>query len=76
MYSKIHRNCDSIMQNSRYDYVKRHVSFTDVDECAQGTHDCLADLATCTNTFGFYSCACNDGLKGDGKTSCKQGRYH
>lgn len=40
----------------------------DVDECADGTHNC-ADSATCTNTDGSYECACDEGFEGDG-TSC------
>ena len=53
------------------EYKNELFSFADVDECIQGTHDCLADVATCTNTFGSYSCACNPGYDGDGKTSCE-----
>lgn len=52
--------------------------FIDVDECILGTHDCLADNATCTNTYGTYSCACNPGYEGDGKTKCEMlapGKY-
>ena len=45
--------------------------FIDVDECILGTHDCLTDTATCTNTYGTYSCACNPGYVGDGKTKCE-----
>ena len=45
--------------------------FSDVDECSQGSHDCLPSLASCTNTAGSYSCACNAGYVGDGKTSCE-----
>lgn len=45
--------------------------FLDVDECILGTHDCLADTATCTNTYGTYRCACNHGYEGDGKTKCE-----
>ena len=39
----------------------------DIDECADGTHDC--DLnATCTNNAGSFVCACNAGYQGDGKS--------
>jgi len=41
----------------------------DVDECSTGANDCHAD-ATCTNTPGGFTCACNEGLEGDGVTSC------
>jgi hypothetical protein len=38
-----------------------------VDECANGTAKC--DLsATCTNVPGSYTCKCDDGYTGDGKT--------
>ena len=39
----------------------------DVDECADGTHDC-AEFATCTNTEGGFECACLTGFEGDGQT--------
>merc|ERR1712032_152425 len=38
-----------------------------VHECLKQTHGCHAD-ATCTNDHGSYSCACNDGYSGNGKT--------
>ncbi|XP_078678345.1 uncharacterized protein LOC144914402, partial [Branchiostoma floridae x Branchiostoma belcheri] len=40
---------------------------TDSDECADGTHNCSPD-ATCTNTPGSFTCACNSGYSGDGFT--------
>ncbi|XP_078382733.1 pancreatic secretory granule membrane major glycoprotein GP2-like [Oculina patagonica] len=43
---------------------------TDIDECDISIHDCLNDLATCTNTLGSFTCTCNSGYVGDGKTSC------
>ena len=42
----------------------RFVCFTDVDECAKGTHGCHGN-ATCTNVIGSYSCSCVDGFSGD-----------
>ncbi|MBT9557017.1 MAG: OmpA family protein [Myxococcales bacterium] len=40
----------------------------DVDECGDaGLNDC-ADSADCTNTPGAYSCTCQAGFEGDGKT--------
>ncbi len=46
---------------------------TDIDECADNTHDCDSS-ATCTNTDGSFTCACNEGYTGDGK-SCS-GELH
>ena len=46
------------------------IYFLEVDECSQGSHGCLSNLAVCRNTAGSYSCICNAGLVGDGMTSC------
>ena len=50
-------------------------SIPDIDECADGLHDCDAD-ATCTDTEGSYICTCKDGFTGDGFTCEKEGIYH
>jgi hypothetical protein len=53
---------------------------TDLNECASGTHNCGSEAAycprthryecyggaTCTNTNGSFTCACNAGFTGDG----------
>jgi hypothetical protein len=39
----------------------------DTDECALGAGTCDAN-ATCTNTDGGYTCACDDGYTGDGQS--------
>jgi len=39
------------------------------DECTAGSHNCHAH-ATCTTLPGSFTCACNTGYEGDGKTSC------
>ncbi|MFY0579341.1 FG-GAP-like repeat-containing protein [Cystobacter fuscus] len=39
----------------------------DVNECAAGTDNCNEN-ATCTNTVGSFTCACNAGYEGDGVT--------
>ena len=44
------------------------VSNADIDECAMDTDNC-AEIATCMNTPGSFSCTCNEGYTGDG-TSC------
>ena len=41
----------------------------DIDECSNGSDDCHHN-ASCTNTGGSFTCACYDGLYGDGKSSC------
>lgn len=38
---------------------------TDIDECTLGTDNCDAN-ATCSNTPGSFSCACNTGYSGNG----------
>ena len=45
--------------------------FLDLDECVQGSHDCLQSLASCSNIDGSCKCSCNDGYIGDGKTYCQ-----
>ena len=42
---------------------------SDIDECADSSlNDCAMD-ASCTNTEGAFTCACNDGYTGNG-THC------
>ena len=41
--------------------------FSDINECASGTHNCHANAA-CTNTDGSFTCACNTGYHGNGVT--------
>ena len=43
-------------------------SVADINECSLGSHNCDSH-ATCTNSAGSFSCACNDGYTGDG-TNC------
>ncbi len=42
----------------------------DIDECLIGGHNCdpTPGEASCTNTIGSWSCACNAGYTGDGVT--------
>ena len=41
--------------------------FLDKDECDLGEDDCH-DNAVCTDTDGSFTCACESGYSGDGKT--------
>ncbi len=41
--------------------------FSDINECTDNSHNCDAN-ATCTNTAGGFTCACNTGYSGDGIT--------
>ncbi|XP_072175589.1 uncharacterized protein [Diadema setosum] len=47
---------------------------SDINECVLGTAVCDPD-ANCTNTEGSYICTCNEGLIGDGVTSCVEPIY-
>ena len=48
-------------------FLKRNIFFaSDVDECSLG-HQCDSS-ATCYNTDGSYTCTCNSGFTGDGRT--------
>ena len=38
----------------------------DINECARSSHDCH-ESATCFNTVGSFTCACNLGYTGNGK---------
>ena len=49
----------------KYDYF--FTEFLDNNECADGTNNCHAN-ATCTNTDGSFTCACNTGYSGNGVT--------
>jgi len=41
-----------------------YILILDVDECT-GTNNCDSN-ASCTNTVGSYTCACNSGFVGTG----------
>ena len=62
-------SCDEDMSaNAQKRYRYMHVIlFIDVNECLHGTHNC-DDIATCENTEGSFTSACNDGFIGDGVT--------
>ena len=49
--------------------IKIKKTFSDVNECTEGSHGCSAD-AVCINTKGSYNCSCKPGYSGDGRT-CK-----
>ena len=45
------------------------IILSDIDECAEGIHDCHEN-STCANYAGSFSCYCNSGFTGNG-TYCK-----
>lgn len=47
----------------------------DIDECSEGSHTCDQN-ATCTNTAGSFTCACNESFTGDGETCCPMGQIN
>ena len=49
----------------RFDYLR--ALFSDNNECMDGTNDCHKN-ATCTNTDGSFTCACDTGYGGNGVT--------
>ena len=40
-------------------------SYSDVDECAEGSDNCNI-YASCTDNIGSFDCVCNSGFSGDG----------
>ncbi|XP_071948198.1 uncharacterized protein [Antedon mediterranea] len=55
--------------NSGYRIIENSFTCEDIDECAEGSHDCH-DHATCVNTEGGFNCSCNDGFT-QGSTDCE-----
>ena len=49
----------------------RLLLLTDIDECHINTDDCHHNAA-CTNTDGSYTCSCNQGYIGDGRSNCER----
>ncbi|CAL8305732.1 unnamed protein product [Gadus morhua 'NCC'] len=52
----------SLLNSTRYSVDEHSTSVSDVDECASGLNDCSQN-ATCNNTWGSYTCVCNDGFE-------------
>ena len=42
-------------------------NFADIDECSTNSHSCDVHAA-CNNVKGSYTCSCQVGYSGDGKT--------
>ena len=50
-----------IIESSHRNYLKeKNQECKDIDECLISTHDCQ-DNATCVNSYGSFTCACNVG---------------
>ncbi|XP_051903713.1 uromodulin-like 1 isoform X2 [Hippocampus zosterae] len=52
---------DSLRNSSIYTMDENNTSITDFDECVPAENDC-SQWATCTNTWGSYTCSCLDGF--------------
>ena len=57
--------CSTTELRSLNIYCIHNVLFAEIDECAEGTHNCEAN-ATCVNEPGTYRCICGDGFIVDG----------
>ena len=71
---RCHLNCQSgccsviiIMLVGSY-IVTETFYYTDINQCISGVTDCVPTLSTCEPTLGGFSCRCNDGFSGDGRT--------
>ncbi|XP_061558480.1 LOW QUALITY PROTEIN: uromodulin-like 1 [Phycodurus eques] len=51
----------SLMNSSIYTVDENNTSISDFDECVPGENDC-SQWATCTNTWGSYTCSCLNGF--------------
>ncbi len=55
-----------LLLNAVYVLKYKHVSLTDINECAENNGGCNGE---CVNTVGSYKCSCLDGYKKDVVTS-------
>ncbi|KAM9782429.1 uromodulin-like 1 [Syngnathus typhle] len=51
----------SLRNSSIYTMDENNTSISDFDECVPGENDC-SQWATCTNTWGSFTCSCRDGF--------------
>ena len=52
------------------EYVKYEYVFIDINECATDTAKECGANTDCTDTVGWYTCACQTGYEGDTKAGC------
>lgn len=58
-----------------YIYACIYSLYKDIDECTSQTHDCSPN-GECTNLDGSFSCECQPGFTGDGKTCAGSSRVY
>ena len=66
---------NTVFGNFLKHFVKRFSKYAtmnlDIDECADNKHDCDSN-ATCTDTEESFTCKCNNGYTGNGKTCTEE----
>ena len=58
----------TIIENGLFFKWLSYLICLDIDECQTGENNCHTGYATCSNTEGGFTCACNSGYIGDGVT--------
>ena len=69
----IGKDITSILVQDR-DMCALYYLLADVDECANGDHNCDIN-AMCNNTIGSFTCICNSGYSGNGTSGTCSSMY-